>query len=316
MAELLAADSLIALVTLAALEIVLGVDNLVFIAILSNKLPAAQQATARRVGLLLAAVGRIVLLFAISWLITLDEFHLLTIPWFGEGAEGVAHAGGESAAATGAAHAEEGHATSGIPIDAKGLILILGGLFLMGKATWEIHANLEGAGGHHGEGSGTTKKVATFGSVIAQILLLDLVFSIDSVLTAVGMVKPDEYTSPSFPFTSIPWPPLVIMATGVILAIVVMLSFAGPLSRFVQNHPTMKMLALAFLLLIGVVLVAEGFHVEIPRGYIYFAMGFSIFVALINLKLVQRREHPERATATAPDHPSTQHPLPEGSVDI
>lgn len=294
MAELLAADSLIALVTLSALEIVLGVDNLVFIAILSNKLPAARQATARRVGLILAAVGRIVLLFGISWIITLDENPLGTIPSLFEGMKE-------------------------IEVTWKGIILAVGGLFLMGKATWEIHENLEGAGGHHEEdsaGKGVKAAAASFGTVITQILLLDLVFSIDSVLTAVGMVKPDDYTSAHFPFTTIPWPPLVIMATAVLLAIVVMITFAGPLSRFVQRHPTMKMLALAFLLLIGMVLVAEALHVHIPRGYIYFAMGFSIFVELVNLKVIKKRRHPERAMATAPEHPAAQHPVPEGSVDV
>ena len=254
--------------------------------------PPEQQATARRWGLILAAAGRIILLFAISWIITLEGYELFTLPSLFAGMEE-------------------------IHFNAKSLILLLGGLFLMGKATWEIHENLEGAGGHHAEGGGKVKvAAASFGKVITQILLLDLVFSIDSVLTAVGMVKPDDYTSAPFPFTSIPWPPLVIMSTAVLLAIVVMLTFAGPLSRFVQRHPTMKMLALTFLLLIGLVLVAESLEVHIPRGYIYFAMGFSIFVELINLKVIKRREHPERAIATAPDHPATQHPVPEGSVDV
>ena len=292
MAELLTTGSLLAFLSLTALEIVLGIDNLVFIAILSGKLPKEQQARARNIGLALAALGRIVLLLAITWVITLDQTTLFHLPEW---------AGNE--------HVQE--------VTVKDLILVLGGLFLVAKGTWEIHHNLEGAASdhatsHHTDSHTSTTRAAasaTFGSIIAQILALDLVFSIDSVLTAVGMVRPEDYAdSAHFPLTSIPWPPLVIMASAVIIAIIVMLVFVGPLSRFIQNHPTMKMLALSFLLLIGVVLVAEGLGLHIPRGYIYFAMGFSILVELINLKFTKKQSPPKSHAPT--------HPLPEGSVEI
>ena len=280
MSELFTVQSLVAFLTLASLEIVLGIDNVVFIAILSSKLPPDQRQRARVTGLALAAFGRILLLFGVAWIITLEKTALFTIPdWeflFGLG---------------------------GKELSAKDVILLAGGLFLVGKATWEIHHNLEGVqlgdegNTGHGEKKGHAEKKGAaagkaasqgFSQVIGQILVLDLVFSIDSVLTAVGMVDPKQYTSGFFPGTEIPWPPLLIMVLAVLSAIAVMLLFAGPLSRFIEHHPTMKMLALSFLLLIGVVLVAEGLHTEIPRGYIYFAMGFSLFVELINLKFVRR----------------------------
>ncbi len=281
MSELLTVNSLMALLTLAALEIVLGIDNVVFIAILSGKLPPAHRQKARVTGLALAAVGRILLLFGIAWIITLEETSLFTVPdW------------------------SVLMALGGRELTAKDMILLAGGLFLLGKATWEIHHNLEGVHGGDGKESGghgpdhsNAESSHGFWQVIGQILMLDLVFSVDSVLTAVGMVDPRSYQSGHFPGTEIPWPPLVIMVTAVLLAIAVMLLFAGPLSRFIEHHPTMKMLALSFLLLIGVVLVAEGLHTEIPRGYIYFAMGFSLFVELLNLKFV--RKGPPRRTLEA-----------------
>lgn len=259
MAELLTTDLLMAFLTLAALEIVLGVDNLVFIAILAGKLPEEQQAKARRLGLILAALGRIVLLFAIAWVVSLDKSVLFSI--------------GDK------------------DISVKDLILVLGGVFLIGKATWEIHHKIEAALAAGTEQADEAKPAVAFSTVIAQVVMLDLVFSIDSVLTAVGMVdvNPDNYTSGAIPWTGVPWPPMVVMCTAVILAIAVMLGFAGPLSRFIEKHPTFKMLALAFLLLIGVVLVAEGMHLHIPRGYIYFAMGFSLLVQLLNMKLVSNK---------------------------
>ena len=220
----------VAFVTLLALEIVLGVDNIIFISILAGKLPAAQQARARYVGLGLAMFTRILLLFSLSWIIA------LTAPLF---------------------------RVLGQDISGRDLILLLGGLFLLGKATFEIHENLEGEQGH------ASKKVApTFSSVLIQILLLDVVFSLDSVITAVGMVEQ-----------------IGIMIAAVVVAIVFMMAFAAPVSGFVQRHPTVKMLALSFLLLIGLTLIVEGFDVHIPKGYIYFAMGFSVFVELINLRL-------------------------------
>lgn len=220
----------IALATLTFLEIVLGVDNIIFISILSGKLPPAQQPRARRLGLLGAMVTRVLLLFSLAWIIRLTE------PWF----------------------SIMGHDISG-----RDLILILGGLFLLAKSTHEIHDKLEGEDGH------ASRPVhASFTTVIVQIMLLDIVFSLDSVITAVGMV--DE---------------LWVMITAVVIAVAIMVVSAEPISAFVHRHPTVKMLALSFLLLIGLSLIAEGFDHHIPKGYIYFAMGFSVFVEAINLRL-------------------------------
>jgi predicted tellurium resistance membrane protein TerC len=225
----------IALGTLTFLEIVLGVDNIIFISILSGKLPAGQQPKARRLGLLGALVTRILLLFSLAWIIRLTE-PLFTI--------------------------------AGTNISGRDLILIFGGLFLIAKATYEIHDKLEGDEGH-----ASRKVPASFTSVIVQIMLLDIVFSLDSVITAVGMV--DE---------------LWVMVTAVIIAVGIMMVSAEPISAFVHRHPTVKMLALSFLLLIGVSLLLEGFDQHIPKGYIYFAMGFSVFVEMINLRLRRRTE--------------------------
>ena len=227
-------DIWIALVTVTALEIVLGIDNVVFISILASKLPESEQARARNVGLGLAMVMRILLLLAISWVIG------LTAPLF---------------------------SVFGNEISGRDVILILGGLFLLGKATFEIHEKLEGEE-TQARGVGT----ATFGAVIGQILLLDAVFSLDSVITAVGMA--DE---------------IGVMIAAVMIAIGVMLVSARVISEFVNRHPTVKMLALSFLILIGMSLVAEGWELHIPKGYIYFAMGFSIFVEALNLRIRGRR---------------------------
>jgi predicted tellurium resistance membrane protein TerC len=220
----------IALLTLTFLEIVLGVDNIIFISILSGKLPPEQQPRARRIGLLGAMVMRVLLLFSLAWIIKLTE------PWF---------------------------TVVGQEISGRDLILILGGLFLLAKSTFEIHDKLEGEEGH-----GSKRVAASFASVIFQIMLLDIVFSLDSVITAVGMV--DE---------------LWVMVTAVVVAVGIMMLSAEPISAFVHRHPTVKMLALSFLLLIGLSLLAEGFDHHIPKGYIYFAMGFSVFVEAINLRL-------------------------------
>ena len=220
----------IALATLTVLEIVLGVDNIIFISILSGKLPHAQQPRARRVGLLGALLMRVLLLFSLAWIVR------LTAPWF---------------------------RVLGQEISGRDLILILGGLFLLAKSTYEIHDKLEGEEEH-----GTARAASSFASVIIQIMLLDIVFSLDSVITAVGMV--DE---------------LWVMVTAVIIAIGIMMVSAEPISAFVHRHPTVKMLALSFLLLIGLSLLAEGFDHHIPKGYIYFAMGFSVFVEAINLRI-------------------------------
>ena len=256
MQEFIAPSSLLAFVALTALEIVLGVDNLVFIAILTGRLPPEQRGAARRLGLIMAAAGRIVLLLAMSWIIMLEASTLFHVGQW--------------------------------DLTIRDLILIAGGLFLLAKATWEIHHSLEGD--IHHSGAQAAPKQVSFASVIGQILLLDLVFSIDSVLTAVGMVEPQKFTSPPIPFTTVPWPAMTIMSTAVLAAVAVMIWFITPVSRFIERHPTVKMLALAFLLLIGMVLVAEGLDQHIPRGYIYFAMGFSIFVEMLNLKVRARRE--------------------------
>src|SRR6185369_4705068 len=222
--------NMIALATLTFLEIVLGVDNIIFISILSGKLPAARQRSARRTGLLLAMGTRILLLFSLSWVVR------LTSPLF----------------------ALWQHEISG-----RDLILILGGLFLLGKSTHEIHGRLEGPEEHHAGGA-----AASFASVLVQIALLDIVFSLDSVITAVGMV--DEVS---------------VMVIAVVVAVLIMMVAAEPISAFVHRHPTVKMLALSFLLLIGLSLMLEGFDQHIPKGYIYFAMGFSVFVEMINLRM-------------------------------
>jgi predicted tellurium resistance membrane protein TerC len=220
----------VAFATLLALEIVLGIDNIIFISILAEKLPGEQQSRARFVGLGLAMFLRVLLLLSLSWVIG------LTAPLFTVMEKG---------------------------ISGRDLILILGGLFLLGKATFEIHENLEGVPGH---ASAAIK--ATFLSVLIQILLLDVVFSLDSVITAVGMVEQIE-----------------IMIAAVVVAIVFMMIFSSPVSAFVGKHPTIKMLALSFLLLIGLTLIVEGFGIHIPKGYVYFAMGFSVFVEMLNLRL-------------------------------
>lgn len=227
----------IAFATLLALEIVLGVDNIVFISILAGKLPPEQRARARHFGLGLALGARIVLLFSISWIVS------LTAPLF---------------------------TLWGNEISGRDLILLAGGLFLLGKATHEMHQQLEGPVGEAG-----AAVRATFGAVVVQILLLDVVFALDSVITAVGMV--DE---------------LWLMIAAVIVSMAFMLAFAGPLSAFVERHPTVKMLALAFLMLIGVMLVADAWGQKIPKGYIYFAMGFSVFVEMLNLRMRSRKAAP------------------------
>ncbi|HSE93510.1 MAG TPA: TerC family protein [Methylomirabilota bacterium] len=241
MEALLTTDGLIALVTLAAMEIVLGIDNLVFIAILTGKLPAKQQPLARRLGLALALLTRIALLFAITWMMSLTA-PLVTVL---------------------------GHSVSG-----RDLILIAGGLFLMFKATWEIYDKLELRDGHAPTAAGGRRSMAL---VVAQIMVIDIVFSLDSVITAVGMV--DE---------------LAIMVTAVVIAIGVMLVSMEPVAGFVERHPSIKILALAFLLLIGVMLVAEGMGRHVEKGYIYFAMAFSLFVELLNMRF-RRRQRPARS---------------------
>jgi predicted tellurium resistance membrane protein TerC len=261
-AELLTFNSLAALATLAILEIVLGIDNIVFLAILTGKLPEHQQARARTLGLALAALGRIALLFAISWVITLDKTVLFELPFdIPGGSHVVEKTPGDS-----------GHAVT--PITVKDLVLVLGGLFLLAKSTWEIGHQMEP------KPPGGATVHASMAAALVQIVAIDLVFSLDSVLTAVGMVRPDDYEAH--------WVALAIMIAAVLLAIAVMLIFSGPIAAFVNNHPSVKMLALAFLILIGVVLVAEGLHTHVPRGYIYFSMAFSLLVEMLNLRAANR----------------------------
>lgn len=224
----------ISLLTLTLLEIVLGIDNIIFISILSGKLPADQQAKARRLGLGLALITRVILLCGLAWVVKLDKpfWEPKILSWQ-------------------------------LAVSGKDLILVIGGLFLLGKSVFEIHEKLEGE-----DGGATNKMAVTFNSVIFQILLLDIVFSLDSVITAVGMVKQ-----------------IGVMIAAVIIAMVIMLVFVNKISAFVDRHPTIKMLALSFLILIGTMLVAEGFHQHINKGYIYFAMAFALGVECLNIRL-------------------------------
>jgi predicted tellurium resistance membrane protein TerC len=224
------AELTVAFLTLCVLEIVLGIDNVIFISIIAGKLPAHQQPKARFIGLMLAMVTRVLLLLSIVWMARLTQ------PLF----------------------SVFQHNVSG-----RDLILLSGGIFLVWKSTHEIHQKLEGEEGH-----GSARAAVSFSSVIIQIILLDIVFSLDSVITAVGMVN------------NVP-----IMVGAVIVAVIFMMFFAGPISGFVDRHPTVKMLALSFLLLIGVTLIAEGFGQHIAKGYIYFAMGFSVFVEVLNIRI-------------------------------
>jgi predicted tellurium resistance membrane protein TerC len=230
-------ELIIPLVTLTVLEVVLGVDNVIFISILSAKLPKDQQKRARRIGLLGAMLMRIALLFSITWIARLTE-PLVNIA---------------------------GYALSG-----RDLILLLGGVFLIAKATYELHERLEGESGHS-----SGRVAASFAAVITQVMLLDIVFSLDSVITAIGMANN-----------------LFVMVTAVILAVLLMLVASEPISSFVEEHPTIKVLALSFLLLIGMSLVADGLGQHISKGYIYFAMGFSVFVEMINIRVRKKKVDP------------------------
>ncbi|HXT70669.1 MAG TPA: TerC family protein [Vicinamibacterales bacterium] len=225
-------ELVVAFLTLTVLEVVLGVDNVIFISILSGKLRKEEQKRARRVGLIAAMVMRIALLFSITWIARLQT--TLVAPF--------------------------GH-----PFNGRDLILLVGGLFLIAKATFELHERLEGETGHSG------KAVASFGAVITQVMLLDIVFSLDSVITAIGMSDH-----------------LGVMVAAVMAAVLIMLVAAEPISGFVEEHPTVKVLALSFLMLIGMSLVADGFGQHISKGYIYFAMGFSVFVEMINIRVRKR----------------------------
>lgn len=232
----------VSLLTLTLLEVVLGIDNIIFISILSGKLPGEQQEKARRTGLIAALVTRVLLLCGLAWVVKLDK------PFWSADILGV-------------------H----VDMSGKALILLLGGLFLIAKSTMEIHEKLEGE-----DGKVTNRIAPTFASVIFQIMMLDIVFSLDSVITAVGMVKE-----------------IGVMIAAVVIAMIVMLIFVNQISNFVARHPTIKMLALSFLILIGVMLVAEAFHQKIPKGYIYFAMAFSVGVEMLNMRLRKVTERVE-----------------------
>ena len=232
----------ISLITLTVLEIVLGIDNIIFISIMASKLPANQQKKARQVGLALAMITRVLLLLSLTWIMRLTSPLFNMADWIGLGS---------------------GEWYEKLAISGRDLILIIGGLFLIYKSTREIHEKLEGD-----EHAVQTKAVVTFNGVIFQILLLDIVFSLDSVITAVGMADH-----------------IWVMIAAVIIAVIVMMVSAGGISNFVNKHPTVKMLALSFLLLIGVSLLAEGLDQHIPKGYIYFAMAFSVLVEMLNLKM-------------------------------
>ncbi len=233
-------DVWLALITLTALEIVLGIDNIIFIAILAGKLPQHQQAKGRTIGLMLAMVMRIALLFSITLIMRLTQ------PLF---------------------------TAFNFEISGRDIILILGGLFLLGKSTLEIHGNLEGDEAHSSHPK--TVKQVTMISVVVQITMLDIVFSLDSVITAIGLAKQ-----------------VGVMVAAIVIAVIVMILLSGKISAFVENHPTIKILALSFLLLIGVSLIGEGLDLHIPKGYIYFAMAFSTFVEMLNLKIRKRAPAP------------------------
>jgi predicted tellurium resistance membrane protein TerC len=243
----------IALATLAALEIVLGIDNIIFISILVGRLPVHQRNAGRRAGLLFAMLTRILLLLSLTWIMR------LTAPLF---------------------------SVLGQSISGRDLILIFGGLFLLWKSVHEIHGALEGDEDPTGESGASARAVASFTGVVAQIAVIDIVFSLDSVITAVGLA--DQ---------------IMVMVLAILLSVAVMMFAAGPIGDFVDRHPTIKMLALSFLVLVGVTLIAEGFGTHVPKGYIYFAMAFSVIVELVNIRLRKRLQPPVQLRKDMPDLP-------------
>jgi predicted tellurium resistance membrane protein TerC len=267
-------DFVLPLMALSAMEIVLGIDNIVFIAIITARLPEAQRPAARKLGLVLALGMRILLLLSISWVMSASEPVIYLESFLPESIS--TWLKGDSAA-----EEETYKAINGISV--RDLILLLGGLFLLAKATWEIHHQMESKAD---DANGPPAKKTSFKTVLIQIMLLDLVFSLDSVITAVGMVQQ-----------------VWVMIAAVIISIGVMVVFANPVSEFVQRHPTIKMLALSFLMLIGVMLMGEGLGLHIPKGYIYFAMAFSLLVEFLNMKAGMRLG-PRKPAAEAGSHSS------------
>ena len=244
----------VGLLTLVALEVVLGIDNIVFISILSGKLPPEQQPKARKMGLILAVIPRILLLLALGWVLALER-PLFTLPF-----------------------PDPGHPDQRLGISGQDLIVIVGGLFLLAKATHEIHHKLEGAEHLEGEnGAGGKPPVASYAGVLAQIMALNIVFSLDSIITAIGMIPKEQ---------------VAVMIIAVLIATAIMAVSVNSVSAFVEKHPTVKMLALSFLLLIGTTLIVEGVHFHIPKGYVYFAMGFSMFVEVLNLRSRRKAKEP------------------------
>jgi predicted tellurium resistance membrane protein TerC len=250
MEHLLSTEGIISLLTLTFLEIVLGIDNVVFISILSGKLPPAQQGKARSLGIGLALVARILLLLTVDWIIGLKQ-PLFTINDFA--------------------------------LSFRDLILIAGGMFLIGKSVSEIHAKMEGSGEHNGK-----TKVLTMRGAIIQIIIIDLVFSLDSILTAIGLVEN-----------------IVIIVIAIVISLAVMLIFAKTISEFIQRHPAMKLLALSFLIMIGTLLVVEGLHFHVPRGYIYFSMAFGLGVEVLNMKIRKKETLRERVDNQLDEKPDT-----------
>lgn len=246
---------LVSLLTLVFLEVVLGIDNIIFISIVAGKLPSEDQSKAKNLGLLLAMVFRILLLLGITWIISLTQ-PVFNIPSLDDPG-------------------------TSLDISVKDLILIAGGVFLIGKSTTEIHHKLEGAR-EQSEGKGP--KRAALAGILVQIILVDMVFSFDSILTAIGLVKD-----------------VAIMIIAVVISMIVMMIYAGPVSRFINKHPTLQMLALSFLILIGVMLVVEGFHQHVNKGYIYFAIAFSLVVEILNMRLRGKRD-PVELRGTIPPH--------------
>lgn len=265
------ANGWIALITLSLLEIVLGVDNIVFVSILSGKLPKGQQARGMKIGLILAIIPRVLLLMAIGWIISLNKpIVVLPIPE--------------------PDHELVAKGITNLGITGQDLVFIIGGLFLLYKSVKEIHHKLEGA---EEEGPNVSKAGAAFASIMIQIMLVNVVFSLDSVITAVGMVEPNKVGGTAAAIT--------IMVGAVLVSTGIMLAFATPVSKYIEKHPTIKMMALAFLILIGVNLLGEGFHQHIPKGYTYFAMGFAMLVEILNIRM--QKSKPVQLREAAFDEP-------------